>query len=457
MKAKLFVLFAVVMLALTACASPATTAPVPSPVTVKETVVVTQAPVKETVVVKETVPAAEKVELTWLVFESPVLTSAFWDAAIADSLKSANIPNLTVKRINTPGIDRSTYAKQLIASGIVPDLMQSINTQDFVDSGLLMPWDQKWCEDHFVLPMGSALGGKIWQAPTNSQIIPFVFYNKDIFNKVGVQVPTNWAQFQDVVKKLKAAGYKPLQVVGAGDGIWASGMTLSGIVSADVLASTPNWVAQRKAGKVKFSDSNMAAAFAKFKWLVDNGGIDKADLGVAYADANQAFIDQKAAMYFMGSWFLSQAGKDAKFNTGVFLFPRDDGKVVVPFNVGGGIHMSAKTQHPTEMQAFAKAAALSPAMMKDLIEKDGAFPMVKGMTLANYGVTVSDLFKQGYSYVGKDGTTVVDAFAWVNNDSALLAGMTDEFNKSAQSIINGTDITAELARLDKVWDQAAKK
>ena len=87
------------------------------------------------------------------------------------------------------------------------------------------------------------------------------------------------------------------------------------------------------------------AAFNKYKWLVDNGAFDKADLGVGFADANSAFGAGKAAMYFMGSWFLQyDAVKNAKFEPGVFLFPRDDGKQIVPFSVGGGIHLSALRQ-----------------------------------------------------------------------------------------------------------------
>jgi ABC-type glycerol-3-phosphate transport system substrate-binding protein len=409
-----------------------------------------------TVCAPQAASAADTIELTWLTFETPVITSAFWEATIADGLKRANLPNVTIKRLNAPGIDRSTYAKQLIAAGTVPDLMQSINTQDFAESGLLMPWDAKWCEEHFLMPYATALNGKIWQAPTNSQIIPMVFYNKDIFKKAGVAVPKNWKEFQNVSNKLKKAGYKPLQVVGAGDGIWASGLTLCGIISSDVLGTKPDWVTQRKTGNARFSDADMASAFGKFKWLVDNGAIDKADLGTAYADANIAFINQKAAMYFMGSWFLAQAGNEAKFNIGVFLFPRDDGKLIVPFSVGGGIHMSAKTAHPQEVQAFAQAVALSPAFMRDIIEKDGAISMVKGMKLADYGVTVSALYKEGLGYVGKKGASNVDAFSWVNNDSALIAGLTDEFNKSAQAIITGADVKAELARLDKVWDANAQ-
>src|SRR5258708_32031871 len=159
----------------------------------------------------------------------------------------------------------------------------------------------------------------------------------------------------------------------------------------------------------------------------------------------------------MGSWFLEQASKDAKFDVGIFLMPRDDGKVVVPFNVGGGTHVSALSKHPTEAMQFAQAFALQPSVLAALIESDSAFPLVKGPTLDDYHVTLSDLFKEGYSYTTKSGTTKVDAFAWVNNDSALIAGLTDEFAKSTQNIILGKDVATETVRLDDLWDKAAAR
>jgi len=472
MKPKLFALSLVLAVLVAACAPATPATPVVQTVVVTQppavqtvivtqppvvqTALVTQPPVKETVIVKETVAAP--VEISWMVFETPALTASFWDTVIANGVKDSGVPGLTVKKLVTPGPDRTAYAKQLIAAGTEPDIMQSISTQDFVDSGLLQPWDQKWVEDHFILPMATSINGKIWQAPTNSQIIPFVFYNKDLFKQAGIDVPKTWADFQNVVLKLKAAGIKPIQIVGAGDGSWASGFTLEGIISADVLGTTPDWAQKRKAGTVKFTDADMAAAFAKYKWLVDNGAFDKADLGVGFADANSAFGAGKAAMYFMGSWFLQyDAVKNAKFEPGVFLFPRDDGKQIVPFSVGGGIHLSSKSAHPAEAMAFAEAVALSPSFMKTLIETDGAISMVKGMTVEKYGATVTNVYKEAMNFVGQDGLTNVDAFDWVNNDYALAAGMQGEINKSAQAIVTGTDVKSELARLDKAWDLASQK
>jgi ABC-type glycerol-3-phosphate transport system substrate-binding protein len=455
MKSKLFALFTAIVLVLTACGAKATPTAAPATVAPATAAPATAAPATAAPTVA---PTAAPVKISWMVFETPALTASFWDGVIAEGVKNSGVPNLTVEKLVTPGSDRTAYAKQLIAAGTEPDLMQSIATQDFVDSGLLQPWDQAWCEENFVVPMGTAIGGKIWQAPTNSQIIPFVFYNKDLFTQAGVAVPTTWAEFQNVVTKLKAAGIKPIQIVGAGDGGWASGFTLEGIISADVLGTTPDWAQQRKAGTVKFADADMEAAFNKYKWLVDNGAFDKADLGVGFADANTAFGNGDAAMYFMGSWFLQyDAVKTAKFPVGAFLFPRDDGKVIVPFSVGGGIHISSKSAHLPEAEAFAKAVALSPTFMKALIESDGAISMVKGMTVEKYGATVTDVYREGVSYVGKAGVTNVDAFDWVNNDNALAPGFQAEITNSAQAIINGAAVKSELARLDNAWDLAMKK
>ncbi len=401
--------------------------------------------------------AADPVTLVFLTFETPALTSTYWENAIKASL--ASLPkdsNITIQRIVSPGIDRSTYAKQLLASDQFPDILQSINTQDFVAGNLLTPWDSKWIEDHFLIPNGNALGGKVWQAPTNSQIIPFIFYNKDIFDKVGVKPPTTWDEFVSVAKKIKDAGFKPLLTCGAADA-WCTGISLSGVISSDLLGTAPDWVAQRYAGKVKFSDANVVAAFEKYKSLVDAGIIDSGDLGVDYATTNKNFEEGKVAMYPMGSWYLQEASKLAKFNVGIFLMPRNDGKLVVPFNVGGGTHVSALSKHPKEAMEFAQAFALEPSVLAALIESDSAFPLIKGKTLDDYHVNVSGLFKEGYSYTDKAGSSKVDAFAWVNNDSALIAGLTDEFAKTAQNIILGKDVKSEMARLDDLWDKAAAR
>ena len=388
--------------------------------------------------------------LTYLTFETPSLTSTFWDNSIKAA--QAEAPGVKINRITAPSTDRDAYAKQLQASGQFPDLLQSITPSNFVGAGLLKPYDEAWVDANFLLPQGNALKGEVYIPPTNSQIIPEVFYNKELFAKAGITgPPKNWAEFLDVCAKLKAAGVTPF-TLGGGDPFAAS-MPLVGVFSADILGKNPNWLRDRYAGKVKFSDPDVVAAVEKYRTLVSGGYFDKGALGVKYADSITQFTGGKAAMYPMGSWFLGSAPKESADNFGAFPWPTDDGSVVIPFVVGGSMAISAKTKDPEGATRFAQAWSLNPANLKLLIEGDGAFPMLKGKTLADYGVTVTKVFEDSFAYVTADNTKV-NAIGWATNDDALPPGLNDQFYAASQALFTSGDVKAEMAKLDQAWTTA---
>ena len=396
--------------------------------------------------------ASGSTTLTYLTFETPSLTASFWDTSIASAQKQ--VPGVTIKKLVAPSTDRDAYAKQLQASGQFPDLLQSITPSTFVQAGLLKAYDQGWVDANFLLPKGNAYKGNVYIPPTNSQIIPMVFYNKKLFAKAGVgQAPKTWADFLTVCGKLKAGGITPIEL-GGGDPFAAS-MPLSGILSADVLGKNPNWLQDRYAGKVKFADANVQAAAAKYRTLAKNGYFEDGALGVKYADSITNFSSGKTAMYMMGSWYLGSVPKDHADDFGAFMTPTDDGSLVVPFAVGGSMAISAKAPAPDKATAFAQAWSLDPANYKALIEGDGAFPMLKGKTLADYKVDVSQVFKDSYAYVLNQNTKV-SAFGWATNDDSMPSGLNDAFYAASQALYNSDDIAGQMAKLDAAWDKATK-
>jgi multiple sugar transport system substrate-binding protein/raffinose/stachyose/melibiose transport system substrate-binding protein len=397
------------------------------------------------------VPTVAQVTLSYMVFESPALTAKFWDDSIAAA--QATVPGLTIKKIVTPSNDRDGYAKQLQAAGQFPDLLQSITPSDYVAAGLLTPYPQDWVDANFVLPLGNAVKGKVYIPPTNSQIIPLIFYNKSLFAKAGVQPPKTFADFMDVCAKLKAAGIVPMEL-GGGDPFAAS-MPLVGVLSADILGKDPQWVQKRYAGQVKFADANVVASAQKYVDMVKKGYFEADALGVKYADSITQFTAGKTAMYPMGSWFIGAVPKDQADNFGAFPMPTDDGSVVIPFAVGGSMAISSKAPSIADATAFGEAWSLAPANLKGLIEGDGAFPMLKGKTLADYGVTVSQLFKDSFSLVSQDNNKV-SAVAWATNDDSLAPGLNNLFYAMSQALFSGSDVASELAKLDTAWDAATQ-
>jgi len=147
--------------------------------------------------------------------------------------------------------------------------------------------------------------------------------------------------------------------------------------------------------------------------------------------------------------------KDSADNFGAFLTPTDDGSVVVPFSVGGSMAINAKTKDLAKATDFAEKWSLNPANLKVLIEGDGAFPMLKNKALADYNVTVSQVFKDSFSYVSNTNTKV-SALGWATNDDSMPSGLNDLFYAMSQALFSGSDVKGQLAKLDQAWDTATK-
>lgn len=415
-----------------------------------------QAPATEApAVVEEAAPegTTEAVVITMVTHETEALDAEFWLSAIDAVL--ADLPDyIEVEWSSTA--DRDAYAKQLAATDQFPDIPFAVTVADFAEAGLLTPYDDAYLEEHFLMPKAAYVNGKSWAPPVGAQLIPLVFYNKAIFEEVGVKVPTTWDEFLAVSQALKDAGYAPMQMCAAEQ--WCASFPAVGLVSQNVFGDDPEWMLKRKAGEVSFSDPEFVAAMQMFKDLVDLGYIDEAALGTDFATANQAFYDGGVPMYMQGSWFIGYPPDDMGFEMGAFLLPRPDGKQIASIYVGGGTRMSAVSKHPEELRMFAELFEMHPAVMTAIIQNDALFPMMKGYSIDDYDVDMSDLYYDTYNnIVANDDFPKVPAFTWANNDYDPIPGWKDEFYATIQNILLGESVEDEMARLDQVWDDIAAR
>jgi multiple sugar transport system substrate-binding protein/raffinose/stachyose/melibiose transport system substrate-binding protein len=81
--------------------------------------------------------------------------------------------------------------------------------------------------------------------------------------------------------------------------------------------------------------------------------------------------------------------------------------------------------------------------------------MLKGKTLADYDVTVSQVFKDSYAYVTSNNTKV-SSIGWATNDDAMPSGLNDDFYAASQDLYRSNDIAAQLAKLDAEWNTATQ-
>ena len=392
-------------------------------------------------------------EITFLTFETPNLTPAYWDAAIK-RVADKN-PGIKVTKLIAPTADgRTSYAKQLLQSGQFPDVMIAVDPTGFAEAGNLYAWQPDELKD-FQFPAANPIKGQYYQLPANTQTIPPIYYNKKMFADAGITAsPKTWDELVADSEKLKAKGFTPFTIGGGKDG-FPSSTILTGLVSTEVYNSTPDWLTQRRENKVKFTDASFQKAFQKLADLAAKGYVDKTQVSRDYAATEQAFLDGKSAMYPMGNWFAANAdSKKHDFDIGVFNFPTEDGKLVVPAYTGGGMIVSSKAANLDAAKKFALGFQLDKDQLDASVKADGLFPAIKGYTPP---ADVGPVFKAGYDLYTEavQQNAVVHSFRWETADDGLLSGVKDKVDQAAQDVITGRkSVSDACAFLDTEWAKA---
>jgi ABC-type glycerol-3-phosphate transport system substrate-binding protein len=391
-----------------------------------------------------------KQKVSFLVFPSPNLPESYWKKQV-DLVTKAN-PDLEVELVAAPSeSERNDYAKQLAASGQMPDVQ--IGMQDLIAlEPSLATWTPEELKD-FLCPTCGAVNGKVLQLPTNTQTIPNVYYSKKLFQKAGIAgPPKTYADLLADAEKLKAKGVTPF-VTG---GVFVTSQPWTAILATDLYAKTPDWMTKRRAGEVKFAgDPAMKAATQKFADLAAKGYLDKRQIGQDYPKTQEAFLGGKGAMYPMGSWFAAAAdASEMKDDIGVFAWPSDDGSLHMPTFTGGGLSVSATAKNMAAAKKFALAFQLTKENLDASVKADALFPAIKGYTPPS---DTGPVFKEVYDLWQKSLTdkATVPAFSWEAGDTAMLPGMQGKFWSTAQDLVSGKKtVDQALSFLDTEWEKS---
>lgn len=266
---------------------------------------------------------------------------------------SQKYPNIQIKFDPTNPPDYNAALRLQLQSGIGPDLMYARS----YDTGMQL-FKDGFFADVTDLPglkkVYSDLSRAPWaDAKGRSFAVPFcavshgIYYNMDIFKKLGLSVPSTWEDFLSTCQKIKNAGITPI-ANGLADQ-WDINEVVLMNIAPGFIGGAEGRLAYEK-GKTPFNDAKMVSLFKAMKDLAPfcpNGF-----QAMTYNDSNALFVNQKAAMYFDGSWTMASF-TDMKFNWSVFAPPAPKGKkIVVTFHPDSGIAMNPKTKNPNECKLF---------------------------------------------------------------------------------------------------------
>jgi raffinose/stachyose/melibiose transport system substrate-binding protein len=190
--------------------------------------------------------------------------------------------------------------------------------------------------------------GKMYGIGNEVELIG-VYYNKEIFQKLDVDVPTTYEEFLAISEKAKASGITALSFDDKDQ--WPA-FHLESVFYTAVAGK----------GKIEkvlyegesFDQPVFAEALDRFAALIKNGYTTKDPLSVSYDDGNKEFYSGKAAMRITGTWMIAEMVENMKDNVGFFLLPsvNPDLPLMAPGGIGSAMVVSAKTNHPDEATLF---------------------------------------------------------------------------------------------------------
>lgn len=340
---------------------------------------------------EENAPAGDETEITWMFWDDleateDLITKGYKE--VVDRFNADYAGQYHCNVITTNLEEYDTKLNALVAANDTPDMFicnPGPNLKQYVDAGvaadltdILTNQEKDWY-DTFSNGIFDKItyDGKIMAVPTNFAA-GCVFYNTEMFEEAGAEIPTTFDELLEACAKIQDAGYSPI-ACSAGTA-WCLAV-VGGYVIERV--GGPNNLAKAEAHEIEWTDPDFIEAGDKLKELSQY--FQPTAAGDSNDQATAAFYNGEAAMLIQGSWAIAQINgnnPDFEQKCGVFQFPgveggADPNRMVVKTD---NLVMSSKTEHQDAVIALMKYFTDETAQ-KYTAEVGGKIPVVDGVEI----------------------------------------------------------------------------
>ena len=276
----------------------------------------------------------------------------------------------------------------------------------FVEAGLFAPIDDVWADQGLYSLMASSapgmtMDGKKWG-------IPYTYYNwgvyyrQDIFEDLGIAVPTNWDEFIAAGETLKANGITPITL--GSKYLWTAG----GVVDyLNLRTNGYDFHMALTSGDIAWTDDRVRATMANYQQLIDGGFFLENHAALSWQEALAPMANGEAAMYIMGNFAvapLKELGLDDS-SLGLFQFPEiTPGIPMAEEAPTDTIHLTAGAKNVADAKRFLAYAA-RPDVQTAWNKALGQLP-----TNAGAGVTDDKFLNQAFSMLNNNAPGGVAQF-----------------------------------------------
>jgi raffinose/stachyose/melibiose transport system substrate-binding protein len=268
--------------------------------------------------------AEENVVVQWDQFSNAGITAA--GPAMDELIKvcEASLKDVKILRTVVPSIGIRESYRLAVSADKTPDLGYTWPAASvlagYARTGKVAPLDDYykkygWDNVNTFYRGRNSYQGKLYAVPMEQDLMG-VYYNKAMFAELGLQVPKTYAEFKDVVEKIKAAGRIPI-AFGNRDR-WPATNTMSLIMGL-----TSGRTGEEKVffGDEPWTNPKFKLAAETFQQWGKDGYFPRGFNGIGYDEANALFLGGRAAMTITGTWVLQDMARGAKFDLGVFMLP----------------------------------------------------------------------------------------------------------------------------------------
>ncbi|MER7174294.1 ABC transporter substrate-binding protein [Streptomyces mesophilus] len=232
-----------------------------------------------------------------------------WDAA---TLKRCSAKlGITIEQQSVPAPQVMTKSLRMASSKSLPDVIQfdASEMPTFAEAGGLIDLRTLGLSTKDIpkgiVDFGSYEGTYYGAARTVNTLA--LFYNKDILDEAGLEVPTTWDEMRDTAKKLtqgKRYGIA-LSAGGAEDGVFQF---------------TP-FMWSNGGDERELDSKNVAEALDYWKGLIKDGSLSKSTVNWTQADVNDQFMAGNAAMMINGPWQVETLNTKKDLDWGIAQIP----------------------------------------------------------------------------------------------------------------------------------------
>jgi raffinose/stachyose/melibiose transport system substrate-binding protein len=250
--------------------------------------------------------------------------------ALIEEFESQN-PDIQVEYETRPGgAEGDNLIKTRLATGEMEDvflynsgsLFQALNP----DQTLVNLDDQEWVDkldENFVKVVSTDNG--VYGAPIGQSMAGAILYNKDIYEELGLEVPTTWDEFIANSEAVKEAGTAAPIVQTYGE-TWTSQLFVLGDFN-NVLAQDPDWAEKYTNNQAKYVDEPATAGFEHLQQAFEAELYNEDFASATYEDGVKMVATGEGAHYPMLTFaasLLMTTNPEAADVVGTFPIPGDD-------------------------------------------------------------------------------------------------------------------------------------